>query len=339
MGKAFAQFSRILNECENKLHELERKLAVNDFTPQSIKSDRLGSCMTWIAEHFDPLSDDILDLTEQLVKGWGTDAANVRKSFKFRAKEGDLVHLAHTNPNRGQIDLRLPFPECTVVIDNPTFSAATTADDGAQHNILQLVMFIEGRILDQPPPDMKNDWYRDVGMQMGDEFISVIAGFLIEGLDDLFLVPAEFHFTANRSLEETDFTSGLPKGCPPEITSQMKGYGRCVYIAIIMWLLALNSPQAKHDMRSGLKPGVLHTPRPKERLFWEHTILTVDPKKVVEQTDPIGSHSKHRLHPVRGHWRHYKSGKRSWIIPHWRGDKELGVVTHDYVIETETTDE
>lgn len=342
MGKAFAQMSRILNLCELRLQEMERNYRKKNYMPLPLVASDLGSAVEFVATHYDPLSDEILDFTEALVKGWGVDAANVRKSFKFRGKEGDLIHLAHTNPNRDHIDLRLPFPECTVVIDNPTFSASVDGTDET-HNIEQMVLYIEGRVLDVPGLAFEGkagekDWYVDNGIMLGDEFISVVCGFQIEGMSNLFLIPAEFHFTANRPFEETNFTSGLPKGTPDALANGMKGYGRCVYMGLIIWLLALNSPQVKHDMRQGLKPGVIHTPRRTERVFYEHTILTIDPTKVVEQTDPLGSHCKHRLHPVRGHWRHYKSGKRSWIIPHWRGDKELGVVTHDYLIEPETDD-
>jgi hypothetical protein len=68
-----------------------------------------------------------------------------------------------------------------------------------------------------------------------------------------------------------------------------------------------------------------------ESTFYEHHVLEIpvgdeEPLQIGEGTP----HSRHRLHAVRGHMRHYKSGRISWIPAHWRGDKELGVVTKDY---------
>lgn len=51
-----------------------------------------------------------------------------------------------------------------------------------------------------------------------------------------------------------------------------------------------------------------------------------------------------KRHHVRGHWRHYRAPdgtllRRVWISDHYRGDAELGFVTHDYHVTTnlETT--
>ena len=40
--------------------------------------------------------------------------------------------------------------------------------------------------------------------------------------------------------------------------------------------------------------------------------------------------NKNRLHQVRGHMRHYQSGKRTWIKSHQRGDEKMGVIIKDY---------
>jgi len=47
-------------------------------------------------------------------------------------------------------------------------------------------------------------------------------------------------------------------------------------------------------------------------------------------TEPTGI--KHRQHDVRGHMRHYKSGKAVFVKAHKRGDASLGVIFHDYNI-------
>jgi hypothetical protein len=55
----------------------------------------------------------------------------------------------------------------------------------------------------------------------------------------------------------------------------------------------------------------------------------------VDEPDPMQDgvsmyQPRKRLHQVRGFFRHYQSGKVSWVKAHWRGDENLGVVKKDY---------
>lgn len=43
--------------------------------------------------------------------------------------------------------------------------------------------------------------------------------------------------------------------------------------------------------------------------------------------------SSRRQHTVRGHWRRYRNGKRTWVKAHIRGDARLGIITKDYVLK------
>ena len=40
-----------------------------------------------------------------------------------------------------------------------------------------------------------------------------------------------------------------------------------------------------------------------------------------------------RNHQVRGHWRTYANGNRTWVRSHKRGDETLGIITKDYILE------
>lgn len=40
-----------------------------------------------------------------------------------------------------------------------------------------------------------------------------------------------------------------------------------------------------------------------------------------------------RNHQVRGHWRTYANGNRTWVRSHKRGDEGLGIITKDYILE------
>jgi hypothetical protein len=62
---------------------------------------------------------------------------------------------------------------------------------------------------------------------------------------------------------------------------------------------------------------------------FEYKMLEV--KKENRITTRYGdSINKNRLHQVRGHMRHYQSGKRTWIKSHERGDEKMGVIIKDY---------
>lgn len=47
----------------------------------------------------------------------------------------------------------------------------------------------------------------------------------------------------------------------------------------------------------------------------------------------LGSGRKQRYHSVRGHIRHYKSGKMVWVRPHFSGNPALGIVKKDYTLK------
>ena len=69
--------------------------------------------------------------------------------------------------------------------------------------------------------------------------------------------------------------------------------------------------------------------RSKIQKQFEYKMLEV--KKENRITTRYGdSINKNRLHQVRGHIRHYQSGKRTWIKSHQRGDERLGVIIKDY---------
>ena len=64
----------------------------------------------------------------------------------------------------------------------------------------------------------------------------------------------------------------------------------------------------------------------------EFKLITITGKKRELPSIPHGSHASPRQHWRRGHWRNYKSGKRSWVAPMLVGDEENGKVVKDYAI-------
>lgn len=53
--------------------------------------------------------------------------------------------------------------------------------------------------------------------------------------------------------------------------------------------------------------------------------VTITPKGFNEMAE-----SNRRQHSVRGHFRKYRDGRRTWIKAHVRGDAKLGIITKDY---------
>jgi len=64
----------------------------------------------------------------------------------------------------------------------------------------------------------------------------------------------------------------------------------------------------------------------------EFKLITVTGKKRELPSVPHGSHASPKQHWRRGHWRSYRSGKRSWVAPMLVGDEENGKVVKDYAI-------
>ncbi len=62
-----------------------------------------------------------------------------------------------------------------------------------------------------------------------------------------------------------------------------------------------------------------------------HTVTIEPPKPKLEHQG--GSHASPRRHQVRGHWRTYKSGKKSWVKECWKGDASIGTVFKDYKLK------
>ena len=64
----------------------------------------------------------------------------------------------------------------------------------------------------------------------------------------------------------------------------------------------------------------------------EFKLISILGKKRELPSVPHGSHAPPRQHWRRGHWRSYRSGRRSWVAPMLVGDEENGKVVKDYAI-------
>lgn len=53
-------------------------------------------------------------------------------------------------------------------------------------------------------------------------------------------------------------------------------------------------------------------------------------KPLEDPLDPDHHITRRRLHFVRGHWRHYENGRKSWLKPFFRGTPDLGFIDKEY---------
>lgn len=328
MGPVFAKMLAAFEECEQALVSAQPLLTgEGEPVPVHIDASKLGASIGMLLDdRFDssygPVDNDYIS---PLIHRWGNDARQLRSAFKFKITHQDMKELANfENPD---LMMRLPFEECVLVVNG--------IDNGVYFT--DLCLFAEERYYVPDSDDEMPDWYADNGINYGDKFICVTAS-VISNEGYFLLLPAEYHATMNRPFDGElagTWCTAVPAGTPNKILEVMEHFGTLVFVMLGGWIAAINNPNHAVEETQGLKPGVHHrAPRNKERRFYEHKMVTIDPLKARVNGGATGHGAKHRLHPVRGFWRRYKkSGKTVWVRPHWRGDKDLGVITHDYEVK------
>ncbi len=329
MGLLFTKMLAAYEYCEKVL------VAKDDDAEVRVDGQILGNALLAVAEEQETLPGGVQGpwmskYISPLVHRWGNDARQIRSAFKFKTTLPTLQELTPVSLQGEDVLFKLPFPECVLVVDEV---------EGMGSDVTSVCMFIEERIYTPEPEADPGPWYADNGILPGDKFISITPSLMVKN-GVWSLLPCEFHATIDRPFDGDDsgsWCSAFPDGTPPNSRDMMEGMGSMFLILTGGWIAALQHPGVAVTDTAGLKPGVKHrAPRNKERRFYEHKLVTIDPLAERCNGGVTGHGGKHRLHPVRGFWRRYKkSGKRVWVRPHWRGDKELGVITHDYEVKHE----
>ena len=123
--------------------------------------------------------------------------------------------------------------------------------------------------------------------------------------------------------------------CEREISLAERTLGATAFRFFLNALTTLS--QQNHTLQTINAQGTMSPVDSKHGRFYEHKVIVIDPDNpVYSSSDGLGcSGRKHALHSVRGFWRNLKKPKadgstRVWVNAHWRGDKELGVVTKEY---------
>lgn len=146
--------------------------------------------------------------------------------------------------------------------------------------------------------------------------------------------PIEQHFNSGRLWRDTNFLNANAHGV--RVTEEGKKAMDLCQGMTIAFLESFHLSSVLRRKSIGVAPSPKGF-RPKKRRKkkdhprYEHFVVEMP----VDEPEPSQTgrsvfQPKKRLHQVRGFFRHYKSGKTSWVKPHWRGDEKLGVVQRDF---------
>ncbi len=278
-----------------------------------------------------PTDDEFQKLMWQLMPVDAYNARIVRSSTKYKVDIATLMHMtskyeAELEYIRESRPLNLPFEWCTLVI------TGYGKDD--------ILVCIQETV----PRDNKD--YPDLGVDVGEKFIDCDIAFyravgleMMDGKVDkgvrLSYCPVEMHFNKGELEADTIFLNAVADGV--HVTEMGKKVIELVRACVLTWIHSFHLS----SMLRQRFPGAPATPgkafrrkrlrKKTDHPQFEHFIVEVEiDEPDPEQTGVTMYQPRKRLHQVRGFYRHYKSGKVSWVNPHWRGDENLGVVKKDY---------
>ena len=105
----------------------------------------------------------------------------------------------------------------------------------------------------------------------------------------------------------------------------------------IIALLSLLNAQITTAERVIPNPKIIHTQFLKRVPRNEYKVLSINlsEKHIRKVYKSRSTNIKQKQHHRRGHWRHYKSGKKTWINNYLAGDPNLGKIVKDYNFKME----
>lgn len=279
----------------------------------------------------------------------------VRSSVKYRVTVDTLrdIHERYDNELEyifNTMTVELPYDPMTIVFEN-----AGPKNDDVLCNVCVTTATDRNRTGTNEAFGEVD--YPALGIGEGDEFISATFCFhRAQGVDvvlpdgsvrhnrgqKLSHCPVEIHFNKGLPVEDTTFINAIAPGVAP--TPRGRRLMDDCRILLVNFLATFQLQSVLRRKQPGATPAFLSTEgkrrKPKHtnkfnRPMFEHFVVEMqvdepDP----QQTGTTRARHHKRQHQVRGHLRHYKSGKVSWVKPHWRGNKDLGVIRKDYEVTT-----
>ncbi len=259
------------------------------------------------------------------------NARIVRSSTKYKVEIATLMQIVQKyKPEldyiRNTSPINLPFEWCTLVITgfgkDDILICVQESEAGKDYPELHVEAgdkFIDCNIA----------FYRAVGVELMDS--------QVHPEQKLSYCPVELHFNKGMLESETTFLNAIADGV--RVNKQGQQVIEMIRTCILVWIHSfhLSSMLRRRQMGIPATPGKLfkrkRLRKKRNHPHFEHFIVELE----VDEPDPEQEgrsvfQPRKRMHQVRGFYRHYKSGKVSWVKPHWRGDETLGVVKKDYEV-------
>lgn len=330
LGREFRQFASIFDAAEEKY---AKRVNMN--------WKLCGPSFGWLLHEIHKDSDrKASSFITSILPMWADSAKHLRESFKFKTEEEPLYTLSGASP--AEVYFNAPFPNTVLVLDFDGKLSPTV------QQYKSLVVFCEHRywIESDPLTDQQRKAYKDVlNIEDGNGMYALVGALFthdhgyMDGWNGI--VPIEIHikqgdFIPLAGTNPIPHLPAFPHGMPDDKDTfdKFATLGQIMTLSMQRLIRALAIPQANYPVTPGIKPGVRLNSKKHKYVMYEHTVLTLEPLKTVQQKGQFCVHGrKHRMHSVRGHRRTYKNGKSVWVKEHWRGDKELGVITHDYNVK------
>ncbi len=278
-------------------------------------------------EKFQKMMEDVMPVDAY-------NARIVRSSTKYKVGIGTLMEMTVRYKDeleyiRNTRPLNLPFEWCTLVVtgfgpdDVIVCLQETDAKDGKDYPELNIGAgdkFI----------DCTFAFYRATGIEIAPDG-------KVDPTQRLSHCPVELHFNKGIVEPETVFLNAIAEGVT--ITERGAQVVEMVRNSILIWIHSfhLSSMLRRKQIGMPATPGKLfkrkRLRKKRDHPHFEHFVVELE----VDEPDPMQSgvtmyQPRKRMHQVRGFFRHYQSGKVSWVKAHWRGDEALGVVKKDYEV-------
>ena len=268
-------------------------------------------------------SDHTVDRVARIMNSASRSLLHITKSMKHCV----LFHmtdssLSHQKPSAAPNGVRMPYDACVFICDVPDYFWNFEKDKfgGDTSVIIRQFMIVAW---DKMPEDNKIS-------------LSVFVR-RTDNPDDWTYLPALMLVDrdALQDLAVKSFSDKVKFVCEREISIAERTLGASAFRFFLNALTTLS--QQNHTLQTINAQGTMSPVDSKHGRFYEHKVIVIDPDNpVYSSSDGLGcSGRKHALHSVRGFWRNLKKPKadgstRVWVNAHWRGDKELGVVTKEY---------
>lgn len=110
--------------------------------------------------------------------------------------------------------------------------------------------------------------------------------------------------------------------------SVAQGIGSVVIFYLMLSSITKGIETKSKDMSDFSPQDPMHGGKPKRSMIKLHTT-----EQLQFNRDPVSDIGTRKAeHQVRGHWRKLRSGNKTWVRSHKRGDPKLGIVKQEYVV-------